>query len=176
MDVVIELKDDPTRPAYQRLAEAIREGILSGRFRPGEKLPPTRSLATALKLARNTVLEAYEQLTAEGYLAARHGSGTFVAPDLPDRAFHAPQARQVATNDPPSPPPRALSAFGRRILDGEVWSHIRFDTHPTPFEFRYGMPSVDEFPIDAWRTLTKRVLDYPPNDLMGYGLPEGLPQ
>ncbi|HSE46849.1 MAG TPA: winged helix-turn-helix domain-containing protein, partial [Gemmatimonadales bacterium] len=87
MDVVIELKDDPTRPAYQRLAEAIREGILSGRFRPGEKLPPTRSLATALKLARNTVLEAYEQLTAEGYLAARHGSGTFVAPDLPDRAF-----------------------------------------------------------------------------------------
>jgi GntR family transcriptional regulator/MocR family aminotransferase len=176
LDVVIELKDDPNRPAYQRLAEAIRQGILSGRFRPGEKLPPTRSLASALKLARNTVLEAYEQLTAEGYLAARHGSGTFVAPDLPDRAFDAPQPRQVANPGPPAPPPRALSGFGRRILDGEVWSNIRFDTHPTPFEFRYGMPSVDEFPIDAWRTLTKRVLDYPPKDLMGYGLPEGLPQ
>ena len=64
MEVVIELKDDPGRPAYQRLAEAIREGILTARFRPGDKLPPTRALAASLKLARNTVLEAYEQLTA----------------------------------------------------------------------------------------------------------------
>ena len=43
------------------------------------------------------------------------------------------------------------------------------------YEFRYGTPSFDEFPMDAWRTLTKRVLDYPPQDLLGYGPTEGLP-
>jgi GntR family transcriptional regulator/MocR family aminotransferase len=175
LEVVIDLKDDPGKPAYQRLAEAIREGILSGRFRPGEKMPPTRTLAGALKLARNTVLEAYEQLTAEGYLSARHGSGTFVAPDLPDRAFSAPEAQRTLTYDPEASA-GALSGFGRRVLEGEVWTQIRFNTVPSPFEFRYGTPSVQEFPIDAWRTLTKRVLDYPPKDLMGYGDPEGLLQ
>lgn len=174
MDVVLELIEDPSKPAYRRLAEAIRAGILSGRFRPGEKLPPTRTLAANLALARNTVLEAYEQLIAEGYLSARHGSGTFVAADLPDRALHAP--------DPPLSPAlntngtsgRGLAGFGRRIMDGEVWSHIQRNSSRNPYEFRYGTPSFEEFPIDAWRTLTKRVLDYPPRELLGYGPPEGL--
>ena len=62
MDVVIDLGEDSKLPAYRRLAEAIREAILSARFRPGERLPPTRTLAANLSLGRNTVLEAYEQL------------------------------------------------------------------------------------------------------------------
>ena len=90
------MSDDGGQPAYRRLAEAIRDGILSGRFRPGEKLPPTRTLAANLSLARNTILEAYEQLIAEGYLTARHGSGTFVAePGL----RHADQTTMKAVTD-----------------------------------------------------------------------------
>ncbi len=175
MDVVIDLPSGSGRPAYQRLAEAIREGILGGRFRPGERLPPTRTLARNLGLARNTVLEAYEQLIAEGYLAARHGSGTFVAPDLPDRAFRA-----EALTPPAAVPDAAipgLGAFGRRVLEGEIPAQIAEDrSRQSAYEFRYGTPSFDEFPMDAWRTLTKRVLDYPPRDLLGYGPTEGLPQ
>lgn len=174
MDVVLELSDDASRPAYRRLAEAIREGILSGRFRPGEKLPPTRTLAANLSLARNTVLEAYEQLLAEGYLSARHGSGTFVARDLPERAL------RVEAHEPTGAAPQqtatVLAAFGQRVVQGEAWSHMRRDGDRNPYEFRYGTPSLDEFPLDAWRTLTKRVLDYPPRELLGYGPPEGLPQ
>jgi GntR family transcriptional regulator/MocR family aminotransferase len=175
LDIVIELPDDPGRPAYQRLAEAIRASILGGRFRPGERLPPTRTLAADLSLARNTVLEAYEQLIAEGYLSARHGSGTFVAPDLPDRAFRAQAfATNVAREDAGIPP--RLSDFALRLLEGEVPNAIDEETNPAaPMEFRYGTPSFDEFPIDAWRTLTKRVLDYPPRELLGYGPTEGLP-
>lgn len=174
MDVVLEIGDDGGRPAYRRLAEAIREGIVSGRFRPGEKLPPTRILAGNLSLARNTILDAYEQLIAEGYLTARHGSGTFVAADLPDRAFRAPRPAAVA-------PASArfddvLSKFGDRVVNGEVWAHINRDEGRSVYEFRYGTPSFEEFPIDAWRTLTKRVLDYPPRELLGYGPTEGLPQ
>jgi len=159
LDIVIELPDDPARPAYQRLAEAIRESILGGRFRPGERLPPTRVLAGNLSLARNTVLEAYEQLIAEGYLQARHGSGTYVAPDLPDRAFRAESYGASIARDGHGAPPR-LSAFAERLMESEVPTAIDEETQrPTHYEFRYGTPSFDEFPIDAWRTLTKRVLD-----------------
>jgi GntR family transcriptional regulator/MocR family aminotransferase len=174
LDVVLDLDQDSSLPAYQRVAEAIRNGILEGRFRPGEKLPPTRVIAASLKLARNTVLEAYEQLAAEGYLTARHGSGTFVAPDLPERALRAPSAKPLA-DEATSADPR-LSAFGERVLGGEVPQQMRREDGSSAYEFRYGTPSFDEFPIDAWRTLTKRVLDYPPRELLGYGPTEGLPQ
>lgn len=176
MDIVIDLPEDPNRPAYQRLAEAIRESILAGRFRPGERLPPTRVLATNLSLARNTVLEAYEQLIAEGYLAARHGSGTYVAPDLPDRAFRAETIPNRPASQLEGQPPR-LSDFAHRLLADGIPTTIDQETQtPSNFEFRYGTPSLDEFPLDAWRTLTKRVLDYPPTELLGYGPTEGLPQ
>lgn len=175
--MVLDLSHDLARPAYQRLAEAVREGIVSGRFRAGERMPASRALAASLSLARNTVLEAYEQLIAEGYLSARHGSGTFVAADIPDRAFETQHADG-------SPPPRTtadrsssvLSDFGRRVVEGEVWQHMGRGEASSIYEFRYGTPSLEEFPIDAWRTLTKRVLDYPPAELLGYGPTEGLPR
>ncbi|WP_020525390.1 MocR-like pyridoxine biosynthesis transcription factor PdxR [Catelliglobosispora koreensis] len=64
------------------LETALREAIRDGRLSPGTRLPSTRDLARELGLARNTVSAAYEQLTAEGFLAARTGSGTVVA-ELP---------------------------------------------------------------------------------------------
>jgi GntR family transcriptional regulator/MocR family aminotransferase len=177
LDLVLEIESQPGVPAYRRLAEAIRMGILDGRFRPGEKLPATRKLATSLRLARNTVLEAYEQLAAEGYLTAAHGAGTFVAPDLPDGAFRAQRANETRARAAAGvPPPAPLSSFGRRVVAGEVPSEMRREDGASLYEFSYGTPSFDEFPVDAWRTLTRRVLDYPPKSLMGYGQTEGLPQ
>lgn len=173
VEIVIEIDNDPGAPAYRRLAEAIRVGILSGRFRPGEKLPPTRTLASSLSLARNTVLEAYDQLIAEGYLSARHGSGTFIANELPERAA---QAAPTPAPEAPSSAISPLSAYGRRVVHGEAPAQARRASASNPYEFRYGTPSFDEFPMDAWRSLTRRVLDYPSPDLMGYGPPEGLPQ
>lgn len=172
--MVVELRDQPGVPAYQRLAEAIRDGILDGRFRPGEKLPPTRALAASLRLARNTVLDAYEQLLAEGYLTARHGSGTFVAPDLPDRSFRAASPPRPAAS-PPASMDGNLSSFGARVVEGEAPVQMLRGESTSPYEFRYGTPALEEFPIDAWRKLTKRVLDYPPRELLGYGPTEGLP-
>lgn len=172
---MLDISQEPGKPAYRRLAEAIRAGILEGRFRPGEKLPPTRSVAASLKLARNTVLEAYEQLAAEGYLAARHGSGTFVAPDLPERSLQAPPGPGERRAGGGRASEASLSAFGARVLSGEVPRQMRREEGDNPYEFRYGTPSLEEFPMDAWRTLTKRVLDYPPRELLGYGPTEGLP-
>ncbi|MBV8913801.1 MAG: winged helix-turn-helix transcriptional regulator, partial [Acetobacteraceae bacterium] len=72
--------------AYQseRVFQHVREGILSGVFPGGGRLPPTRVLADELGVARQTVVVAYERLAAEGYVRARVGAGTFVTADLPD--------------------------------------------------------------------------------------------
>jgi len=58
------------------LERALRDAVRSGRLAPGARLPSTRALATELGLSRGTVSAAYDQLVAEGYLAARRGSGT----------------------------------------------------------------------------------------------------
>jgi len=67
-----------TRPRA-RLESALREAVRGGRLAAGTALPSSRSLARDLGVARNTVAQAYEQLVAEGWLSARHGSGTWVA-------------------------------------------------------------------------------------------------
>jgi GntR family transcriptional regulator/MocR family aminotransferase len=61
------------------LITALRDAVRSGRLTQGTALPPARSLAADLGLARNTVAEAYAELVAEGWLASRRGSGTWVA-------------------------------------------------------------------------------------------------
>lgn len=69
-------------PRAKDLAQHLRCLILEGRLRPGTKLPSTRSLADSLGCSRTLVTSVYEELVAEGYLQARRGSGTYVAPGL----------------------------------------------------------------------------------------------
>ena len=66
------------RGAKDLLLSALRDAVRSGRLAPGTMLPPSRSLATDLGLARNTVADAYAELVAEGWLASRQGAGTWV--------------------------------------------------------------------------------------------------
>src|SRR5512138_1147066 len=88
-------KSNPFQPMenlslYQALYAHMRTAILSGELKGGMKLPSTRALADELNISRNTVLNAYRQLLAEGYLESRGGSGTFVARVLPDLLLTAP--------------------------------------------------------------------------------------
>ncbi|BBY45145.1 MocR-like pyridoxine biosynthesis transcription factor PdxR [Mycolicibacterium celeriflavum] len=83
-----------TRGARDLLIGALRDAVRSGRLAPGAVLPPSRSLAGDLGLARNTVAEAYAELVAEGWLASRQGAGTWVlnaagaaAPARPSRGI-----------------------------------------------------------------------------------------
>jgi GntR family transcriptional regulator / MocR family aminotransferase len=87
LDLYLELSGTRPRAA---LEGALRDAVRSGRLAPGTALPSSRSLALDLGIARNTVADAYGQLVAEGWLAARHGSGTWVAERaeaLPSRAL-----------------------------------------------------------------------------------------
>ncbi|HUB39291.1 MAG TPA: PLP-dependent aminotransferase family protein [Streptosporangiaceae bacterium] len=94
LDLHIELSGTRPRAA---LESALREAVRSGRLAAGTALPSSRALAADLGLARNTVADAYGQLVAEGWLAARHGSGTWVA----EQAALAPAAWRAQARDAP---------------------------------------------------------------------------
>jgi GntR family transcriptional regulator / MocR family aminotransferase len=149
-----------------QLARALRASILSGGLRPGERLPATRTLSEELGLSRNTVLAAYDQLLGEGYASSRHGSGTFVAseiPLLPRKGDGRPERTALA--------PR-LSRFGRRISEMRpIWAaraprELRWD-------FRYGRPAFGDFPQALWRRLLARTARRASSADLDYGLAEG---
>jgi GntR family transcriptional regulator/MocR family aminotransferase len=101
-DLLIELRRDAPLPLHQQITVSIRDGIRSGRLRLGTSLPPTRVIAADLGVSRGVVVEAYQQLLAEGYLTSRAGGYTQVAIG-PETAVAAP---------PPTPAPAARIDFG----------------------------------------------------------------
>src|SRR5512140_3509826 len=92
----------PSGPTFLRIARAISDDIRRGRLRAGNALPGSRTLATSLGVHRNTVLAAYRELLAEGWIACEEARGTFVSTQIPDvspRRFsaHAAVAQAIAT-------------------------------------------------------------------------------
>lgn len=85
--------------AAHRLYQALCEMIVSGLVKPGEPLPPSRTLAKQTGLRRNAVVGAYERLIADGFADATIGSGTFVAADIPARAA-APKRPKILVEVP----------------------------------------------------------------------------
>lgn len=71
------------QPITLQIVEGLKAAVRDGRLRPGDGLPSTRTLADSLGVSRNTVLDAYEELAAEGYVSGRGGSGSYVADPLP---------------------------------------------------------------------------------------------
>ncbi|MFI6818853.1 PLP-dependent aminotransferase family protein [Nonomuraea sp. NPDC050328] len=92
-DLLIELDRDAGVPLHRQIEAAIRAGIRDGRLRAGASLPPTRTLAAGLGVSRGVIVEAYQQLVAEGYLASRSGGYTQVA--APPPAAKPPVARRA---------------------------------------------------------------------------------
>ena len=93
------LNPDAQGTLQAQIQEMIAEGILSGRFRVGEKLPSSRKLAAHLGISRITVTLAYTELLANDYLSARGRSGYYVsdnAPEPPDFGPLAPPSVTVA--------------------------------------------------------------------------------
>jgi GntR family transcriptional regulator/MocR family aminotransferase len=86
----------PRGPRREALETALRSAIRDGRLAPGSRLPSSRALALDLGIARGTVVEAFAQLGAEGYLGARRGAGTWVAKLPLDRPPSGAQAEPVA--------------------------------------------------------------------------------
>src|SRR6516165_6105014 len=78
-ELLVVLRPDVHIPLHRQIETSIREAIRAGQLPHGSSLPPSRVLAADLGVSRGVVVEAYEQLTAEGYLASRAGGYTQVA-------------------------------------------------------------------------------------------------
>jgi GntR family transcriptional regulator/MocR family aminotransferase len=155
-------------PLHRQLYDRIRDAVLTGVLPPGERLASTRAMATELGVSRNTVMAAFNQLLAEGYLQGRLGSGTYVTRTLPDEVL---KTRNRPLTAPPTAAERgrSLSHRGQQLISTPV-SLARSEA---PLAFRVGMPAVDEFPLDLWsRMLARRWRDATP-ELLGYGDPAG---
>jgi GntR family transcriptional regulator/MocR family aminotransferase len=131
--------DVDLRHPRRSLERALREAIRDGRLAAESRLPPSRSLAADLGIARNTIAEAYTQLAAEGWLSARQGSGTRVA----DRPVQSPN---------PAGRPRERASRGRAR---------RLDLRP-------GVPDLAAFPRAEWSSAQRQVLATASYEILGY--------
>jgi GntR family transcriptional regulator/MocR family aminotransferase len=154
------------KPLYLQLCEAYRAAVAERRLRGGDRIPSSRTLAAELRISRIPVLNAYEQLIAEGYFESRRGSGTFVARALPDEA---PPATGPAPGGRPRPScARAVArrpAVLRRI-GPEPWTG-------GAGAFRLSEPAVDFFPRAVWSRLVARHARHMSREAMLYGSPMG---
>lgn len=173
----------PARRRGRALQEALREAVRSGRLTAGTRLPSTRALAADLGVSRGLVTEAYEQLTAEGYLRSDRGAGTWVGDAA--RATHArgdahgPAAgahtrgdargsaagARARTGSGPDAGARARGGSG----PGAGRSEVRVDFHP-------GTPDLSLFPRAAWSAAQRAVLARLTHPALGYPDPRGLPE
>jgi GntR family transcriptional regulator/MocR family aminotransferase len=153
---VLWLRLDGEGPLQRQVYRALRTAILGGRLRAGERLPSTRALASELRVSRNTVLGAYEQLLAEGYANTRGGSGTYVAQALSQSAGGI--AQRAAGSSPEASEPPRLSAYGQRLASnlprGQAsWNLPR---EQVAIDFRYGEPAYSDLPLATWARLLGR--------------------
>ena len=138
------------------LLRALREAVRSGRLAPGTRLPPSRSLAADLGVARNTVADAYGELVAESWLSARQGSGTRVARRSETRSGRPPASRRA------SQPPRPSDHRPFQPFHGNGGGSLYA-----------GSPDVSAFPRAAWLAAARRALAVAPASAFGYGDPRG---
>jgi GntR family transcriptional regulator/MocR family aminotransferase len=151
----------------QQIYGSIRRAILDGIVVPGVRLPSSRALAADLGVSRTTTLLALQQLQAEGYLAARRGSGTRVADELPDDLVERRGAGRAGRVRHP-----ALSRRGAALVTAPTGAR-RLDGPPRAF--RLGTPALDLFPVALWSRLVSRRLRSITAAQLDYGDSAGLP-
>src|SRR6266496_2544667 len=145
---------DSNLPLYQALYAHMRTAILSGELKGGMKLPSTRALAEELNISRNTVLNTYRQLLAEGYFESREGSGTFVAHVLPELLLTAPHLDTSQTTQPSRlQPPQPL--FSERAK-AQMTAYQPPNADKLPRPFLAEAPALDVFPYQIWSRLVVR--------------------
>ena len=152
---VLILDHTSEQPLYAQLYDGIRRMILSQQLMPGTRLPSIRALANELAISRNTVLNAFDQLIAEGYLETKHGSGTYVAQLLSDEVV------PIMTKDVSRPSPRRTSPLlSQRGTQLVAAPQMPLPSVPLPPEgpraFLGTLPDLALFPHAIWeRLLTK---------------------
>lgn len=165
---LIALDGESQTPLYRQLYESLRRAILTGLLAPGTRLQSSREMAEELNVSRNTVVNAYEQLLAEGYLEGQVGSGTYVSRALPEDLLNVKAITRSCTR---------VGANGLGLSDrGKIFAAFAPSVPRAPEKvrpFQTGVPALDSFPFDTWSKLVARHWRRPDKSLLGYGEPQG---
>ncbi len=139
-------------PLYQQLVEQIRQLIRSGALLPGDRLPPERKLAQQLAVNRTTILNAYRELKAEGFVTSHVGQGTVVsdtgeAARLPGATHKEPEWSHF------------FSAYGNRIRDDSLGELLNIANREDVISFAAGIANYDAGPLADMRDIIDQLLD-----------------
>ena len=172
-ELLLTLDRDGPVALHRQLERGLQDAIRSGRLRPGSPLPSTRALAGELALSRGVVVEAYEQLTAEGYLESRPGGKTRVAERADTERSNARDGHRrgrhrngagIRADEPPGadePQAQPEPPGEEVVLPSFAMSRARHD-------FSYGRPDVKAFPRGTWLRSLRRVLNEAPAERLNY--------
>lgn len=168
----ILLDEKSEAPLYRQIYETVRRSILSGEFQSGRQLPATRQLAKQLGVSRLTVINAYEQLYAEGYLESRTGAGTFVAEHLPEEFLNTPRLEPLQSATEVAPRKLKFSGYGKTVAR-ESRKILSYNRATPPVAFQHGLAAVEDFPFDVWNKLSNKCYRALRRQTFGYGEPAG---
>jgi GntR family transcriptional regulator/MocR family aminotransferase len=155
--------DRRSRDLGKQLAQALRVAIRHGDLNGGDALPSTRALAKALGVARGTVVEAFAQLVAEGFLESRRGASTRVT-------------RTASEERPATRARRSTAPTRTRTLPeaAAVFTRVAEQFAPLPsVPFAISVPAGATAPGDTWRRLGNRLRSRGPAAPAGYAEAQG---
>jgi DNA-binding transcriptional MocR family regulator len=170
VDLSIPLERDSEEPIYRQLIRHIRAQVESGTLPAGTRLPASRDLARQLNISRISVVNAYAELRAEGYLSAHAGRGTFVAgdrgdTDLPSSNGHsAGHHGHSGSHHPAEPAP---------IADRSIREMMRLARKPGVINFSSGSPPPEFFPVAHLKDALTTILDRDGAKALAYEVSEG---
>lgn len=151
------------------ISTAIREAILLGKLRPGERLPSSRAAADYYGLSRTTLRVVYDELIQEGYLSTIRGSGTSVSSDLANiLGWDELQIEKSA---------KAETLLHQVSKRGLLMRHTPVTAPRSFFElrpFRAWLPSFKDFPLELWGRISRREWSQASERSLKYGGPQGL--
>lgn len=168
-----------------QLYQALRQRVLDGRLSSGTRLPASRDLALALTISRNSVVRAYDQLYAEGFIESRVGDGTYVA-QLPQRlspanvlstklstGFSTGLSPGLSTKSAVFPGFSSSKVIHSSALERLDRHYLPAPASGAPKAFRVGVPAFDLFPFEVWAKLNAAFWRNPDLEQLCYGDPAG---
>lgn len=144
--IFIELKKQSKIPLYQQIYDQIKEDIITGKFPVGMRLPSKRQLEEILHVSQTTIEMAYDQLAAEGFIAAKARRGYFVQA-IEELAYVQQAAPEAVAPEPLQP--------------------------AVQYDFSAGAIDTEHFPFAVWRKFARDVMDESNADLLLLGDPHG---
>jgi GntR family transcriptional regulator / MocR family aminotransferase len=165
-DVTIVLDRRKGIPLFRQIAIAISDDIRRGRLRAGDRLPGARTLAQSLGVQRLTVVSAFDELTAEGWIVIQPARGALVSPSIPD----TPRPRRFAASA--APRSRVPERLGLDLRPAPPLD-IPFKVPPDALLFAPNRPDVRLVPGDLIGRAYRRAIRRGGQILLAYGRPQG---